>query len=121
MQLAFNAKQMIKFQQVNIILYKRIAQWIKNVLIFPKIRFSERAEIDFNNDNSVVRFPTEELLRSMIKFENNSDCSGAATLAGFECSKGGQGTCFKFVFSNGMKSEGNIDGRGVTTHLMPLG
>jgi hypothetical protein len=76
-------------------------------MIFPEIRLSERAEIDVDSNNPVVRFPTEEFIRER----------EVATLTGFECSKGGRGYCFKFIFSNGMKTEGNND--GLTTHMMP--
>jgi hypothetical protein len=37
----FSKKQMIQLQGVNKLFYKRVAEWIRAVIIFPEIKLSE--------------------------------------------------------------------------------
>ncbi len=42
----FSKKQMIQLQGINKLFYKRLAEWIRVVIIFPTIRLSEPVSIN---------------------------------------------------------------------------
>ncbi len=92
----FSTKQMIKLQGVNKLLYTRVAQWIRVVIIFPTIRLSEPAGIYFRSTENFV-FPSAAMIREWRGVLH--------TLIGFENNKGdGRGYAFNFILSNGTRS-----------------
>ena len=72
----FSKKQMIQLQGVNKLFYKRVAEWIRVVIIFPTIRLSEPASIYTESTKNFV-FPSAAMMRewrgvlhTLIGFEN---------------------------------------------------
>jgi hypothetical protein len=58
----FSKKQMIQLQGVNKLFYKRVAEWIRVVIIFPTIRLSEPVGI-YEYSTKIFVFPYAATVR----------------------------------------------------------
>ena len=86
---------MIQLQGVNKLFYTRVAQWIRVVILFPKIRLSKPVGINQRSNKKLV-FPSAAMMRAW---------RGVSALAGFENSEEyGGGVRFNFILSNGTRS-----------------
>jgi hypothetical protein len=71
-----------------------VPNWVKNVLLRPKIRLSERFAVT-NSEKQALEFPSEAMIR---KFDYNG---AFPHLAGIETWDDGEGSNLTFILSNG--------------------
>ena len=109
---SFSKKQMIQLQGVNKLFYKRVAGWIRVVIIFPTIRRSETVCIKPESTEDFVVFPSAAMMRAWRGVLH--------TLIGCENNEKGTGLRFNFILSNGTRStQRDKDDPTDFTHMIP--
>ncbi len=110
----FSKKQIILLQRVCKLFYKRVAEWIKVVIIFPSIRLSEPVAINRESTENFV-FPSVAMMRkwrgvlhTLVGFENN-----------YNHCESGMGDVFNFILSNGTRSAQRDGDREYYEHFIP--